>query len=106
MLVLRMLRMGKKKNPFYRIVATDKRNAAQGKFNDILGYYNPSPKGEQKSYEINEEKALKWLGEGAQMSDTVRSVFKRAGILKNFHESKLNKTVEPKEEAAADEAVN
>lgn len=83
---LRLKRMGAKKAPFYRIVAADSRKPRDGRFIEILGYYNPLT--QPAEVKIDEEKALKWLSTGAQPSDTVRSILSRQGILKKFHDSK------------------
>ncbi|ADR19903.1 MULTISPECIES: 30S ribosomal protein S16 [Calditerrivibrio] len=81
---IRLLRMGRKKRPFYRIVVADSRAKRDGNFVDILGYYNPLP--DPAEVKIDEEKALKWLGTGAIPTDTVRSLFSKAGIMKKFAE--------------------
>ena len=66
---LRLKRGGSKQKPFYRIVAADARSPRDGRFIDIVGTYNPIP----ANYEvvIDEEKALYWLSQGAQPTDTV-----------------------------------
>ncbi len=76
---LRLARAGKKKQPFYRIVAVDSRKAREGMCVERLGYYNPltSP----PVVEVNEERVNYWLDCGAQPSDTVRSLLSRKGIL-------------------------
>lgn len=83
---LRLKRGGSKQKPFYRIVAADARSPRDGRFIDIVGTYNPIP----ANYEvnINEEKALYWLGNGAQPTDTVRSLLSQKGIMAKFAESK------------------
>lgn len=86
---IRLKRMGAHKAPFYRLVVTDSRSPRDGKFIEEIGYYNPLT--EPSTVKIDEEKALKWLQNGAQASDTVRSLFSKAGIMKKFHESKLQK---------------
>lgn len=83
---LRLKRMGAKKDPFYRIVAADSRYPRDGRFIEALGYYDPTTSPAQ--IKIDEALALKWLGEGAQPSDTVRNLFSQAGILKKFHDAK------------------
>ncbi len=83
---LRLMRMGAKKRPFYRIVATDSRSRRDGEYLELVGTYNPI--NNEKDVKINEEVALKWLNNGAIPSDTVRSLFKDAGIMKKFAESK------------------
>jgi small subunit ribosomal protein S16 len=75
--------MGKKKQPFYRIVAIDSRVARDGKYLDNFGTYNPRT--EPASIDINTERALYWLARGAQPSDTVKSLFRQRGILLQWH---------------------
>ena len=77
---IRLKRMGAKKAPFYRIVVADSRSPRDGRFIDEIGTYNPNTN--PASIEINAEKAQKWIGTGAQPSDTVKSLFKKAGVLK------------------------
>lgn len=86
---IRMKRMGSKKNPFYRIVVADSRAPRDGRIIEQIGTYNPVQ--EPKQLEINEELALKWLGNGAQPSDTVRNLLSSEGIIKKFHDSKSAK---------------
>ncbi len=86
---LRLMRMGAKKRPFYRIVATDSRSRRDGEYLELVGTYNPIS--DEKDVKINEEVALKWLNNGAIPSDTVRNLFKDAGIMKKFAESKDKK---------------
>jgi small subunit ribosomal protein S16 len=76
---IRLRRMGAKKAPFYRLVVTDSRSPRDGKFIEELGYYNPIA--EPADVKIDAEKAKKWLSDGAQPSDTVRNLFKKAGII-------------------------
>lgn len=84
---LRLTRMGAKKRPTYRIVASDSRVKRDGKYLELVGTYNPI----SKETKINEEVALKWLNTGAQPSDTVRNLFSKAGIMAKFAESKQGK---------------
>ena len=86
---LRLMRMGAKKRPFYRIVATDSRSRRDGEYLELVGTYNPI--NNEKDVKINEEVALKWFNNGAIPSDTVRNLFKDAGIMKKFAESKDKK---------------
>lgn len=83
---IRLKRMGAKKKPFYRIVVADSRAPRDGKFIEEIGYYNPVS--EPKVISINEEKALKWLGEGAKATDTVNKLFKDNGVNEKFEASK------------------
>lgn len=85
---LRLTRMGAKKHPTYRIVATDSRRPRDGKYLELVGIYQPVGKDEVK---INEEVALKWLNNGAIPTDTVRNLFSKAGIMKKFADSKVKK---------------
>ncbi|NLW25728.1 MAG: 30S ribosomal protein S16 [Clostridia bacterium] len=78
---IRLKRMGAKKNPFYRIVVADSRSPRDGRFIDEIGIYNPTAN--PAVINIDQEKATKWLKTGAQPSDTVKSLFKKAGILHN-----------------------
>ncbi len=79
---IRLRRMGAKKAPFYRIVVADSRSPRDGRFIEEIGYFNPS--GKEEAVKIDEEKALKWLGSGAQPSETVKSLLKKAGVWKQF----------------------
>lgn len=84
---LRLTRMGAKKRPTYRIVATDSRKARDGQYKELIGTYNPITN--PAEVKINEEIALKWLNNGAQPSDTVRNLFTQVGIMKKFADSKV-----------------
>ena len=75
---IRLRRMGAKKQPFYRVVVADSRYPRDGRFIEEIGYYNTLTN--PAEIKIAEEKALKWMATGAQPSDTVRSLLKRAGI--------------------------
>ena len=86
---LRLKRMGAKQKPFYRIVATDARSPRDGRFIETVGTYNPVAN--PAEIKVDKELALKWLNNGAQPTDTVRSIFKNEGILKAFAESKKGK---------------
>jgi len=75
---LRLRRMGKKRQPIYKIVAADSRSPRDGKFLESIGMYNP--KTNPHTVEIKEDRALYWLGVGAQPTDTVKSLFRQTGI--------------------------
>ncbi|MHB1421238.1 MAG: 30S ribosomal protein S16 [Bacillota bacterium] len=83
---IRLRRQGAKKSPHYRLVVADSRSPRDGRFIEELGFYNPLK--ETENIRIDEEKALKWLGDGAQPSETVKSLFKKAGIWQKFTEVK------------------
>ena len=74
---LRLMRMGKKKQPTYRIVATDSRSPRDGRFIEILGHYNPRE--EPSAISVDNDKAVGWLRQGAQPSDTVRRLLTKSG---------------------------
>jgi small subunit ribosomal protein S16 len=71
--------MGAKKAPFYRIVVADSRSPRDGRFIEEIGYYDPLKN--PAIININEEKALAWLGKGAKLSDTAKALFNKAGVL-------------------------
>lgn len=75
---IRLTKIGRHKDPFYRIVAADSRYARDGRYIEQIGYFDPD-KGVENAV-INEELALKWLEKGAQPSDTVRAIFARKGV--------------------------
>lgn len=89
MVKLRLKRMGKKGHPFYRIVAADSRSPRDGRIIEQVGTYNPL--NAETKVTLDEEKVMKWLQNGAQPSDTVRSILSKEGLMKKFHESKLAK---------------
>ena len=75
MVVIRMRRAGSKKRPFFRVVVTDSRAARDSSFVEIVGHYNPRLK--PAKVEIDRERISHWIGKGAKMSDTVRTLLKR-----------------------------
>ena len=83
---IRLTRMGAKKAPFYRVVVADSRSPRDGRIIDTVGLYNPTTN--PVTVRLDEEKALKWLKDGAQPTDTVRDIFSKQGIMKKYHESK------------------
>jgi small subunit ribosomal protein S16 len=86
---LRLTRRGRKNSPFYRLVAADSRMARDGRFIETLGVYHPLNKDAGAQIKIDEERVLKWLHDGAIPSDTVRSLLRRQGIMKKYHEAKV-----------------
>lgn len=75
---IRLRRMGAKKKPFYRLVVADSRSPRDGKTIEEIGYFNPLV--EENSIKINDERAIEWLNNGAQPTDTVKALFKKYGI--------------------------
>lgn len=76
---IRLKRLGAKKAPFYRIVVADARTARNGKSIEEIGYYDPTK--EPAVLKVDNESAKKWIGNGAQPTDTVRALFKKAGVI-------------------------
>ena len=83
---LRLKRMGSKQKPFYRIVAADSKSPRDGRFIETVGTYNPVKK--PAEINVDEELAIKWLKNGAQPTDTVRSILSKQGIMAKYAESK------------------
>ena len=81
MVKIRLRRDGAKKAPYYTIVVADSRSPRDGRFIEEIGFYNPVAKPEAE-VKINNEKAVKWLNNGAQPTDVVKRLFKNAGISK------------------------
>ena len=79
-----MKRQGRRNRPFYRIVIIDSRKRRDGKPIEELGWYNPIQQIE-KNYEIDSERIMYWINEGAQPSNTVKNLLKREGILLRIH---------------------
>ena len=86
---IRLRRMGQKKAPFYRIVVADSRSPRDGRCIEEIGTYNPNT--DPSEFKINEELAKKWLANGAQPTDTVKSLFSKLGIMKKWDEMKRSK---------------
>ena len=79
MVKIRLRRKGAKKAPFYRVVVADSRFARDGRFIEEIGYYDPTK--EPSVVKIDAEKAKQWLSNGAQPTDTVREILKKAAVL-------------------------
>ncbi|OGU37595.1 MAG: 30S ribosomal protein S16 [Ignavibacteria bacterium GWB2_35_6b] len=89
---LRLRRMGKKKQPVYKVVAADVRSPRDGKFIEAIGLYNP--KANPAVMDIQEDRALYWLGVGAQPTETVKNILSKKGILLKKDLQKLGKSEE------------
>jgi small subunit ribosomal protein S16 len=76
---IRLKRMGAHKKPFYRVVVADSRSPRDGKFIEEIGYYNPLT--DPVDIKIDGETAKKWISNGAQPTETVKSLFKKSGII-------------------------
>ncbi|MCL4371341.1 MAG: 30S ribosomal protein S16 [Chloroflexi bacterium] len=79
MIKIRLRRTGAKKQPSYRIVVADVRAPRDGKYIDLVGHYNPLT--EPATIQVDVEKAAKWVGQGAQLTETVEKLFTRAGVM-------------------------
>ena len=79
MVKIRLKRMGMKKAPSYRVVVADERMPRDGRFIEEIGYYNPMT--EPATVKIDAEKAQKWIKNGAQPTDTARTLLKKSGII-------------------------
>ena len=88
MVRIRLRRVGRKKAPVYRIVVADSRSPRDGKFIEIIGQYQPRVA--EGGITIEADRANYWLDNGAQPSDTVRSLLRKAGLLKARHEARLS----------------
>lgn len=102
---IRLTRIGRHKDPIYRIVAADHKYARDGRYIEQVGYYDPS-KGIENAT-LNEELVIKWLNQGAQYSDTIKAILSNKGLIKKAKENKgevvkkakVVKTAGPKAEA-------
>ncbi len=92
MVRIRLRRVGAKHRPIYRVVVADIRSPRDGAFIETIGHYNPLTN--PSSIDINEEKALKWLNQGAQPTDTVRSLLRKLGIMDKFEQQICSKAAE------------
>ena len=101
MVKIRLKRMGAHKKPFYRVIVADSRTARNGKFIEELGYYDPLKN--PAEIKIDLEKAEKWIAQGAQPTDTVRELLKKAGGSKKA--AKPAKEVKEEAPAQAEEVV-
>lgn len=93
MLRIRLRRVGAKKQPSYRIVVTEREAPRDGAFLEIIGFYNPRT--EPETVDINEERALHWLSQGAQPSDAVKRMLTKTGIMDKWAATKQGSTEQP-----------
>lgn len=76
--VIRLSRGGCRNHPQYRVAVADSRKFRDGKFLEILGYYNPSPSGQAKEFVVDKDRVNYWIGNGAQVSDRVKSLLRES----------------------------
>jgi len=92
MVRIRLRRVGMKGQPSYRIVAADKEKPRDGKFLEILGFYNPRT--EPATVEVKEDRIYHWLKNGAQPSDSVQKIFKFSGVTERYERFKAGEDLE------------
>ena len=85
---IRLRRIGRKKAPVYRIVVADSKSPRDGRFIEIIGQYAPRQSDKALALVVKADRANHWLDVGAQPTDTVRSLLRRAGVLKARHETR------------------
>jgi small subunit ribosomal protein S16 len=78
MVSIRLARGGAKKRPFYHVVVTDSRNTRDGRFIERLGFFNPTARGGEQRLKLDHERAERWVSQGAQLSERVKSLLKEA----------------------------
>ncbi len=81
MVVIRLARFGAKHTPRYRITVTDSRRWLNGKFIEVIGHYLPQPKGKDPVFKCDMDKYNSWVQKGAQPSDRLRSLVRKAGLV-------------------------
>ena len=106
MVRIRLRRVGAKGQPSYRVVAADKESPRDGRFLEILGFYNPRT--EPATIQLKEDRIFDWMGRGAQPSESVVQVFKSAGLLERYERFKQGEALETllAEAEAAEEKRN
>ncbi|HUV94040.1 MAG TPA: 30S ribosomal protein S16 [Anaerolineae bacterium] len=97
MVRIRLLRVGAKKQPSYRVVVADQRAPRDGRFIEIIGHYNPRT--DPPTVVIEEERAIFWLARGAQPSEAVSRMLTKLGIIEKFLSSKSEGQAQPESEA-------
>jgi small subunit ribosomal protein S16 len=100
---IRLRRVGRKKTPMYRIVVADSKSPRDGKFIEIVGQYQPTTG--DKALNLDTERVNHWLNVGAQPTDTVRSLLRKAGVLKQRHETRLATKLQGRAVPLADKAA-
>jgi small subunit ribosomal protein S16 len=81
---IRLMRMGQRHQPVYRVVVADSRSPRSGRYIEVIGQYNPRT--EPSTIQINAEKAIAWLQRGARPSDAARVLLQKSGVLRQWHE--------------------
>ena len=97
MVRIRLMRLGAKHNPFYRVVVMDSRSAQKSRFIENLGYYDPTTN--PHIVKLKEDRVRHWLSVGAQPTDTAKSLIRSQGILKRMHEDRTGEASSDKAES-------
>ena len=92
MVRIRLRRQGLKGQPTYRIIAADKESPRDGRFLEILGFYNPRT--EPATINVKEDRVFDWMSKGAQPSDSVSQIFKTVGLMERFDRFKKGESIE------------
>jgi small subunit ribosomal protein S16 len=92
MVRIRLRRVGLKGQPSYRLVAADKESPRDGKFLEILGFYNPRT--EPFTFDVKEDRIYDWMSKGAQPSDSVMQLFNSVGLMERFNRVKAGESVD------------
>jgi small subunit ribosomal protein S16 len=92
MVRIRLRRVGLRNQPSYRVIAANSESPRDGKFLEILGNYNPRT--EPFTLEVKEDRVYHWMGNGAQLSESVEKLFKSTGIVERFERYKKGESVE------------
>lgn len=92
MVRIRLRRIGLKGQPSYRIVVADKESPRDGRFLEIVGFYNPRT--DPPTLEIKEDRVYDWMSKGAQPSESVAQLFKSAGLLERFQRFKMGESID------------
>ena len=101
MVRIRLTRMGKKKMPFYRVVVIDQKKRRDGAYIESLGFYDPIR--DPALTRVDVDKAVEWLLKGAQPTETVRSLFRKHGVMDRFTKAKNGEAPIKKEENGVEE---
>ena len=99
---IRLARHGRRNAPYYRMVVADSRFPRDGRFIEILGFYQPLNKNEEDQVSVDEAKILQWLEKGATPSDTCRSILRKKGIMNKFHQMRVDAKKAAKEAKASE----
>ncbi|MDP2964480.1 MAG: 30S ribosomal protein S16 [Pelolinea sp.] len=98
MVRLRLRRVGLRNQPSYRIIAADKEKPRDGRFLEVIGFYNPRT--EPATIDFKEDKVFQWLSQGAQPSDSVKQIFNQVGLMDRYAKFKAGESAETLAEEA------